>query len=119
MVPMLIALLLACPPEEPKETGDTAPVDRGPAILALTGDTTSGGNVFGGYCTSCHGYGGEGDIGPAMADVIPGATLEHLVDVVLNGWDSDEISSQMFGMPSLSDQEIADVTAYALATWGP
>lgn len=112
----MLLLLLACDPADP----DSAePYDRTPDILALAGEATNGADIYSGFCTSCHGYSGEGDIGPAMTDVVPGATREHLVDVVLNGWDSSEQDSRMVGMSAslTSDQAIADVVEYALVTW--
>jgi mono/diheme cytochrome c family protein len=119
----MILFLLACDggPVDTADTADTADSagERAAAILALTGDGGAGGTVYGSFCSSCHGYGGEGDIGPAMAEVVPGAAREHLVDVVLNGWDGDENASRMSGMPTMADQDIADVVQYLIDTWGP
>jgi mono/diheme cytochrome c family protein len=117
----MLLFLLACDgaAKDTADTSDTAAVDRAPDILALTGDATAGADIYGGFCSSCHGYAGEGDIGPALTEVVPGATREHLVDVVLNGWDGDENASRMSGMKSLTDQNIADVVQYLMDTWGP
>lgn len=113
----MLMFLLACDGATGDSADSAAEVDRAPLVLALTGDVAAGGEIYSGFCVSCHGYAGEGDIGPAMTEVVPEATREHLVDVVLNGWDSDEQSSQMTGMPSLTDQNIADVVDYCMATW--
>lgn len=115
----MLIFLLACDAAEP-DSGDTGAVyDRSPDVLTLTGDAANGESVFGGFCTSCHGYSGGGDIGPALADVVPGKTREHLVDVVLNGWDDSAQSSRMSGLSAsiTSDQAVADVVEYMLVTW--
>lgn len=113
----MLFFFLACEAQAPDSGGTGEVYDRSPDILALVGDTAAGADIFSGFCSSCHGYSGEGDIGPALSDTVPSATREHLVDVVLNGWDSSAQSSRMSGMPSLTDQDIANVVDYAQLTW--
>lgn len=83
---------------------------------STTGDPDSGGTIYSGACASCHGS--DGTLGVAtggvpatsLPDVVPGATDDHLADVIQNGIRS---------MPAttLDDQETADVIAYLRQEW--
>lgn len=76
-----------------------------------TGDATAGADVYAASCASCHGADGEGASGPAMADVVPGATPADLESIILDG------SGDMAPV-ALDATETADVIAYMVETWG-
>lgn len=80
------------------------------AILALSGDATTGEQVFATSCAACHGTDGTGGTGPDLYEVSPGLSDEDLLDIMLYGIGS---------MPavSLEDQEAADVLAYVQASF--
>jgi len=93
-------------------------VDRVPIILGLDGDATSGAAVFGGTCAlmSCHGPTGDNGIAPSLTERVPPLTPEQIVTTILEGKTGTGMA-----MPSqahLTDQAIADVLAYVLATFG-
>lgn len=80
-------------------------------ILALTGDATTGAEVFTSKCSACHGADGSGtDSGPDLYAQAPGLSDTDLLDIMFNGTGS---------MPavSLDDQEAADVLAYVQDTF--
>lgn len=88
---------------------DTARVDD---VLALEGDPEVGEAVYGDNCERCH-TDGEGVGQAPYSEVVPASTDEALVTAILEGpgfmpsFDED-----------LSDQDIADLVAYMVATWG-
>lgn len=94
---LMVALAAACGGEE----------TRADVILGLTGDVANGETLYGTNCALCHGTAGEGveNLGAALA----GATLsdEEVVNVLLNGNDEG-----MTPFDLLTDQELADVTAF-------
>lgn len=106
----LLTALVACNGEATTEepTGTTT---RTEDILSLTGDTTAGADVYAANCAVCHAADGSGGSGPALTAAIPGMSEEEIVDLVLNG------EGVMPAFDNLSDQEIADLTAYAVATF--
>lgn len=105
----LLTALVACNGEEPTDTTDEP--TRTEDILSLTGDTTAGETVYTDNCSSCHGADGTGASGPDITGQVPGMTEEALVNLVLEG------EGVMPAFDNLSDQEIADLVAYAIATW--
>ena len=82
------------------------------AILALTGDATAGGTIFGNVCAACHGADGASGYAANLVEEIPSKDDAFIVDIIINGDGG--------GMPAqdLSDQEVADVLAYVRATFG-
>ncbi len=93
---MTLVLLLACAAEvDPVRMDD---------VLALEGDPVAGEAIYEERCQECHGPSGDGQgSGPPLS----GLSEEEVLEAVLAG--------PCF-MPSyaddLSDQELADVTAY-------
>jgi len=95
---------------------------RTSAILALTGDETSGSTVYDSSCgnSSCHGPDGSGSASNArdLNTVVPTIGDERLVEVIIDG-----VSANGGVMPGLGnqldDQDIADVVAYSRATFDP
>ena len=83
---------------------DSADPERVEAVNALTGDLEAGKAVYLTNCASCHAADGSG----ASDDDIRGESKDDIIEITLaGGWS----------MPSferLSDQEIADCTAYIL-----
>lgn len=93
----VVALMAAC--------GETTRVDE---ILSLTGDATAGETLFGNNCASgCHDADGSGSEG--VGSDIRGLSEEDIVDSVINPTTTSMNTLADF----LSDQEIADITAYA------
>ena len=89
------------------------------AASAQGGDPTRGGELFAANCAVCHGVDGQGRVGASLENfpgIDPGAavfdTISHGIEgTVMPAW------SQSQGGP-LSDQDIADLTAYVLAAFG-
>jgi len=83
-------------------------------ILALSGDASSGEELYPSHCAACHGADGEGGTAPSMTELIPPLSDEEIVDAIYGGTSG--------GMPAysaqLSEQEIADVLAYLVANFG-
>lgn len=79
--------------------------DRAEGILALEGDATAGEAVYVAECASCHGEDGGGGSGPAVNTE---SEASEIVEVVLEG------EEEMPAFPDLSDQAIADLTAYVI-----
>ncbi len=81
-------------------------------ILALDGDPAAGAEVFASRCARCHGDDGRGtERGPDLAEEVPDASDEDLVDQIVNGgWDMPAID--------VTDQEAADVLAFLRETFG-
>lgn len=104
---LLSALVLAACGEEKTDTGNQARID---AVLALTGDATNGGTVFGNTCAGCHGADGASGSAPDLTAEIPEVDDAELVEIMLFGEGT---------MPAqdLTDQDAADVLAYARVTF--
>ena len=85
--------------DDDDDTSD--PVD---AILALTGDSAAGMTIYSDNCAICHGDSGEGGTGEPLNVTIP---TETIVETVYYGEGIMAAYSE-----TLTDQEIADVTAY-------
>ena len=80
-----------------------------PQEVVDRGQPAAGGKVFADNCAACHGEDGGGGTGPALAGRPEYANPEVVVEQVRNGGG---------GMPSfgerLSEQELADVSAYVV-----
>ncbi len=75
------------------------------AVMALSGDTAKGAEVYVGHCASCHGVDGSGGSGPSLTGEAEDPT--EIAAVVVNG------DGEMPGFAgALSDQDMADVVAY-------
>lgn len=85
-------------------------------ISARAADATAG-KQLAAKCTSCHGAAGEGT---AAAPPIAGKAPEQLVQLI-TAYRSGERNHMMMGMvvKNLSDQEIADVSAYFASLKSP
>ena len=87
-------------------TGDDDDTTTDPvqAILALTGDSSAGMALYDTNCAGCHAADGSGGTGPSLLRAI---SAESIVEKIYYGEDS----MPAFG-DTLSEQEIADITAY-------
>lgn len=74
-------------------------------ILDLTPDNNNGATVYADSCAVCHGATGGGGSGPKLAGA--SYAIDRVIDTVLTGKESMPAFSG-----TLSDQEIADVSAY-------
>lgn len=83
---------------------DGASGGRVDTILSLSGDVTNGEDLYTSNCVSCHAADGSGGIGSN----IQGVDVDVTVDAVLNGRGNEMAA---YG-DLLTDQEIADLTAY-------
>lgn len=99
MRPLLFALTLLAACNATPSNSDVA------RIAALTPDNANGTTVFADNCAVCHGDTGGGGTGPKLAG--KAIALDTVIDTVFNGKES----MPEFGS-SLTDQEIADVSAY-------
>lgn len=104
----------------PKKTVDTGPSTdhsvRAARILTLTGDESAGAQGYLSFCTGCHGADGTGveRRGPSLVELLESVTRRRTVEVILAG------EGQMPSFDdSLANPEIADITAYVLASFGP
>lgn len=99
-----------------------------PAVASPGEDLSAGRLTYASACAGCHGMAGEGipNVAPAMRG---NATLlsddpHNFIKVVLNGLPTQVFpgGQRMYAMPpfshELSDQDIADLTTWALAEWG-
>ena len=84
--------------------------ERVNAILDLPADAAAGEAVYDANCAVCHGADGEGGSGPAMAGIASEGDVD-IVETVLEG------EGDMPAFDQLSDQEIADLTAFILETF--
>ncbi|MCB9763396.1 MAG: cytochrome c [Alphaproteobacteria bacterium] len=110
LIPLSFLAVLACGDKDTADDSGDAEIN---AVLALSGDSTSGESIYSAQCASCHGASGEGGVGPALSDEVPEHGDAELLEYIIYGEDT----MPAFGQ-SLSDQEIADVLAYLNATWG-
>lgn len=93
----LFTNLMAC------STGDGVVEDH-PA-LALTGDASTGSDVFANNCAGCHGADGDSGSAANLSEVAPDRTDNEIAWTIADGNG---------GMPSIDidDQAIADVIAF-------
>ena len=90
--------------------------DSGPPPQQVVdrGDSSAGVEVFAQNCAACHGGDGEGGSGPPLAGEEAYTSADAVVDQIRNGGG---------GMPAfgdrLSDQELADVSAYVVERLAP
>lgn len=84
----------------------TSSATRSSDIASLTGDTTSGQTLYTSNCSSCHGS--DGQSGSVSKNLTAKSSAE-IISTVLTGTGS------MPSFSDLSDQDIADVTAYVEA----
>lgn len=104
--------------------GDSGPTTtEGPAG---PGNIARGADVYRGTCAACHGGDVEGinGLGPSLIgnDFIASQTEEELADFIKIGRDKDDPENTTGvampakgGNPSLSDQELRDVSAYLIS----
>jgi mono/diheme cytochrome c family protein len=92
--------------------------DRAQTILDLPGDPDGGAMVFAANCgvPGCHGPSGDDGVAPALSDRVPTLSPEQIVTLLLDGKVNP--GSVMPSQGNLSDQALADVLAYVLATFG-
>jgi mono/diheme cytochrome c family protein len=94
------------------DKGDSGGSDPISEIAALDGDATAGETVYTTNCAGCHGSSGEGGVGPALADVVPGSNVESLISIVYDGVGTMPAYGEV-----LVSQEIADLVAYLQANF--
>lgn len=104
------------------ETGTPPVVDpttstgavRVTTILSLTADTAAGSGTYAAICAACHKADGTGvPPNPALTDRIPTLTDDQVVATILDG------KGNMDAYAIMTNQEIADVAAYAITSFGP
>ena len=100
--------LAACSGDEGKDTG-TTPSGRVEEIMALTPDTANGADLYATNCAICHGDSGEGIEGLG-SNVQNETDQAAVITVVLEG--NDDGMTSFDGL--LTDQEIADVSAFVV-----
>ena len=74
-------------------------------IADLTGDAAAGAEIYAASCSGCHAEDGTGASGPSLVEETP--SKEETIEVVFSGEGDMPAFSE-----SLSDQDIADVTAF-------
>lgn len=106
-------LLGACGDDDDGGNCTNAQTKRGDTILMLASDETAGASVFAQSCgiSSCHGSDGSSGPAPNLGSNIAEFGDTGLACLVLAGTGS------MPSQGSLTDQELADVLAYVLATF--
>lgn len=82
-------------------------------ILALDGDATVGATVYADNCASCHASDGTGGTGPDLTAHVGHHSESELVTVIAEG---DGVMPAFAS--TLTDQEIADVLAFLVDSWG-
>lgn len=129
---LALLLLAACDDKVDDNTDDTTDdttdeTDSQPtyapevqAVLDLTGDAAAGEAIYGGNCSSCHGADGTGGIGSSLVDALAANSDWAILEPVWIQYTLDGIDGTLMGAwgDFLSDQEIADVMAYAHDTFG-
>ncbi len=133
---LLVLGLVGC--SKKKEASEAPAAGNTPAstinaVLALKGDANAGKTVFANSCITCHGVEGKGGIpNPGSTDgTIPElkpideefGTAPAIVKVLEEGSkpEGEKVEKEMpaFGQEkSLTDQQMADVTAYILSING-
>ena len=87
--------------------GSADATGRAKGVTALSGDATRGAQRYQERCASCHGATGEGGGPyPALTQHFAAHTNLELATVILNG------EGEMVGIPSMADQDVADVIAH-------
>lgn len=85
-----------------------------PQQVVDAGKPAQGRDVFAGNCAACHGGQGEGGTGPKLAGEAKYTDPEAVVDQIRDGGG---------GMPAfkgrLSEQELADVSAFVVGELAP
>ena len=99
------------------DSGEEPANPRVDAVTKLTGDVTAGQMVFSQLCgtAACHGPDGNTPGTPQtvkFSDRIPEMDDRGIADTVLSGLRTMPAQSQ------LTDQQVADVVAYVLETFG-
>ena len=108
--------LAACggePDDDDDDDDDGVGDARVDAILALTGDTANGATLYADNCALCHGDDGEGGVGGQLEGEVSAAEESEIVLIILDGEGTMPAWEDYF-----SEQEVADVTAYLLDTFG-
>lgn len=82
-------------------------------ILSLEGDASAGATVYADNCASCHAADGTGGTGPDLTAHVGHHSDEELVGTIVDGSGT----MPAFGA-SLDDQDIADVLAFLIDSWG-
>src|SRR5262249_5683933 len=86
----------------------------------LPGDPANGQSVYQQHCTTCHGTGLEGNIGPALNPIahLPGVAnpldVTYLIDTITNGRKPASGPQMPAWQGQISDQDIKDVAAYII-----
>ena len=105
------ALLAACGGDD---GGGGSDGGKPPDQVVAAGDPAKGKEVFGSNCAACHGADGGGGTGPKLAGEDEFTDPGVVVEQVRNGGG---------GMPAfgdqLSEQELADVSAYVVKDLAP
>lgn len=100
---MILSLFACSAPIDPEQ------VD---AVLALTGDTAAGAEVYEDECLDCHEEDGEGMAGAPLPEEVPELTDEELVEEILSGpWIMPNFVN------ILTEQQVADVHAWLRSKW--
>ena len=94
--------------------GDGGAPATPPQQVVGTGDPAQGRQVYGDNCAACHGADGGGGSGPKLAGVQAYANPDVVVEQIRDGGG---------GMPAfgdqLSEQELADVSAFVVEDLAP
>lgn len=98
---LLLFLLVGCGSEHP--------------AMGLTSDADNGADVYTSTCVSCHSEDGTGGIGSDLTATVPNLSREDVITILVDGIPNTSMVSYE---STLTDQEIADVTAYVLREWG-
>jgi mono/diheme cytochrome c family protein len=110
---LVAAVLVACGGDGGGgDTDETGTTDRVDVVIALTGVAADGEAPYKSTCGICHGDDGTGPISDFTGDV-PGLAEEDVIRIIIRG--TGTMASQG---GNLDDQEIADVSAYVIATFG-
>jgi mono/diheme cytochrome c family protein len=112
LLPLLAAAALAgCGGDDGGGGGDAGPP---PQQVVASGDAAKGQEVYGQSCASCHGPDGGGGTGPRLAGQRSYTDAEVVVTQIREGGG---------GMPAfgdqLSEQELADVSAFVVEELAP
>ncbi len=111
---IVLTLLMGCGEHEHShdhEHSHEAELDTGISGLHLDGDAAAGEAIYMDSCSGCHGADGSGGVGPSLIDAIPVHSEVQIANIVTYG-DGD--------MPAVSchDQDLADLLAYLVETFG-
>lgn len=99
----------AAPTTQETDTAERPPAEDEPDGGGQEGNASAGESVFAENCASCHGTTGGGGSAPSLQRAELAEDRDRVADQIINGGG---------GMPpfgdQLSDQQIADVTAYVV-----